>query len=153
MPLYNNPICKHALKAYEKHAAGIYTRVAFMKFQQELNKESAYLVTNEVIQDGDKHIYQVSAWQNESRNRRVVYNAKEQTFQCTCKYFESWGFPCHHYIHIMKVERLPCIPKSCFLHRWTKNTKSTMHKINNGIGVSDEVMCMIRYHSLISLCK
>ena len=54
---YNSPVCKHALKAYEKHAAGIYTCVAFMKFQQELNKESTYLVTNEVIQDGDEHIY------------------------------------------------------------------------------------------------
>ncbi|WCJ38522.1 FAR1-related sequence 9 [Euphorbia peplus] len=150
---YSNPTCNHVLKVYEKQAAEKYTPKALMKFQEELNQESAYLMAEPVEYNENEHIYQLSRWRSTAPKRTVRYNSFLQTIKCSCMHFESWGFPCRHSICVIKLEELSCIPESCFLRRWTKNAKNNFLDTADNSVIPDDVLSMIRYGALTSTCK
>ncbi|XP_065877465.1 protein FAR1-RELATED SEQUENCE 5-like [Euphorbia lathyris] len=151
--LYSNPVCAHVLKVYEKQAAEKYTPNSFEKFQAELNKESLYLVNEPVEHNDNEHIYQLTKWRSGGRKRTVTYNSIFKTIKCSCKHFESSGFPCRHSLCVIKLEEMSCIPDSCFLQRWTKNVKTNMLDGVTTNNISDDVLSMIRYGALTSTCK
>ena len=120
---HNELAIQTQLGMIEKHAVDIFTRTAFLRVQNEIKHEQLLFVVNRLENDGNR-TYTISEYQRQSFTWEVKYYPDDQRMQCSCLFFESYGFPCRHLFTIMKAEHLNQIPSTCIMKRWLKTAKS-----------------------------
>ncbi|CAJ2642358.1 unnamed protein product [Trifolium pratense] len=70
---------------------------------------------------GDTKFYTLTKYCRDVYERTVVYDG--DTFQCSCRLFDSRGLPCSHIFHVMKEEHVDHIPSTLVLSQWTEDAK------------------------------
>ncbi|CAL1407495.1 unnamed protein product [Linum trigynum] len=132
---HSRMVCSHVLLNYEQQAEELYTPTIFELFREELRFETSYLLSEPMTQEGDIEIFKLHQWSKPSRIRTVEYNTIKDTIKCSCSLLESIGIPCRHILNVIKLRKMPRIPQSCFISRWTKKAK--------GLGSEDAITSLI----------
>jgi hypothetical protein len=103
----------------EVHAASIYTRNVFGKFQDELALVSHF--TNERIEkNGSQRKYRIRNYFKGRDTFIVDINLDSMDARCGCQLFEFMGLLCRHILVIFQAKNILEIPGQYILHRWTK---------------------------------
>jgi hypothetical protein len=135
----------------EKHAVDIFTRTAFLRVRNEIKHEQLLFVVNRLENDGNR-TYTISEYQRQSFTWEVKYYPDDQRMQCSCLFFESYGFPCRHFFTIMKAEHLNQIPSTCIMKRWLKTAKSDS-PYKHDSQILDDVIRTARFSALSASCS
>uniref|UniRef100_A0A2N9GAZ5 SWIM-type domain-containing protein n=1 Tax=Fagus sylvatica TaxID=28930 RepID=A0A2N9GAZ5_FAGSY len=135
----------------EKHAVDIFTRTAFLRVRNEIKHEQLLFVVNRLENDGNR-TYTISEYQRQSFTWEVKYYPDDQRMQCSCLFFESYGFPCRHLFTIMKAEHLNQIPSTCIMKRWLKTAKSDP-PYKHDSQILDDVIRTARFSALSASCS
>lgn len=107
----------------EKQAAKVYTKVVFMKFQEELVETLAYPAT--VVDDtGLETVYRVAKFGEDHNAHFVRFNVFDKKASCSCQMFEFTGITCRHILAVFRVTNVLTLPSHYILQRWTRNAKS-----------------------------
>ncbi|GMY21224.1 protein FAR1-RELATED SEQUENCE 5-like [Fagus crenata] len=135
----------------EKHAVDIFTRTAFLRVRNEIKHEQLLFVVNRLENDGNR-TYTISEYQRQNFTWEVKYYPDDQHMQCSCLFFESYGFPCRHFFTIMKAEHLNQIPLTCIMKRWLKTAKSDPPYKHDSQNL-DDVIHTARFNALSASCS
>ncbi|PIA61568.1 hypothetical protein AQUCO_00300825v1 [Aquilegia coerulea] len=93
---------------------------------EALYTRAAVVCCNESYEDGEDIIkYLVNRHMHPNAPATVEYNREKDAYNCTCKLFERVGFLCRHILAVLKHTHVKALPKSCILHRWTREAKSS----------------------------
>lgn len=107
----------------EKQTAKLYTRIIFMKFQEELVETLAYPAT--VVDDtGSETMFRVAKFGEDHKGHFVKFNVFEKKASCSCQMFEFSGIICRHILAVFRVTNVLTLPSHYILKRWTRNAKS-----------------------------
>ncbi|XP_015872146.2 protein FAR1-RELATED SEQUENCE 5 [Ziziphus jujuba] len=107
----------------EKQAAKLYTKIIFMKFQEELVETLAYPAT--IVDDRRSEIiYRVAKFGEDNKAHFVKFNVFEKKASCSCQMFEFSGIICRHILAVFRVTNVLTLPPHYILKRWTRNAKS-----------------------------
>lgn len=107
----------------EKQAAKVYTKVVFMKFQEELVETLANPAT--VVDDtGLETMYRVAKFGEDHNAHFVRFNVFDKKASCSCQMFEFTGITCRHILTVFRVTNVLTLPSHYILKRWTRNAKS-----------------------------
>ncbi|CAN6711928.1 unnamed protein product [Malus baccata var. baccata] len=121
----------------EKQAAKLYTRIIFMKFQEELVETLAYPAT--VVDDtGSETMYRVAKFGEDHKVHSVKFNVFEKKARCSCQLFEFSGIICRHILAVFRVTNVLTLPSHYILKRWTKNAKSGVVWDENTLGLPND---------------
>ncbi|CAH2043050.1 unnamed protein product [Thlaspi arvense] len=104
----------------EKQAASLYTREAFMIFQEEF-VESLANPANRISDSGSRTIYRVAKF---GRGHTVDFDSLEVKAHCSCQMFEYSGIICRHVLAVFRAENVATLPSPYLLRRWTKAAKT-----------------------------
>ncbi|KAJ0247367.1 MULE transposase domain-containing protein [Hirschfeldia incana] len=95
----------------EKQAAGVYTRAAFMKFQEEFVEipvskmsDSTYRVQGHTVE---------------------FESVEEVKASCSCRMFEYKGIVCRHVLAVFSARNVFTLPSRYLLRRWSKEARSS----------------------------
>lgn len=113
----------------EHHAAFVYTRNIFGKFQDELKKINEFTKKN-IRRDGPSYVYQVSSCYDARDTFIVNVDLDSNVAKCDCQLFEFMGTLCRYILVIFQAKGVVQIPDHFVLQRWTKDA-------NECIEVSD----------------
>ncbi|KAF8080570.1 hypothetical protein N665_0934s0011 [Sinapis alba] len=112
-----SPVLKTA-SPMEKQAAGVYTRAAFMKFQEEFVE----IRENPVNKMSDS-TYRVAKF---GQGHTVEFESLEEVkANCSCRMFEYSGIVCRHILAVFSARNVFTLPSRYLLRRWTKGAKSS----------------------------
>ncbi|XP_063937319.1 protein FAR1-RELATED SEQUENCE 5-like [Daucus carota subsp. sativus] len=117
----------------ESHAASIYTKEMFRRFQHELKESGAYVVIERERNPIYKHYeaYKTTV-QEEYRKHYVLFVTENGNITCVCRKFESSGMLCRHIIRYLYKMQWSEIPQQCITLRWTiegnKRVGALQHK-------------------------
>lgn len=105
------------------HAASVYTRTIFQKFNEEFLECLSEQISG-ITFDGSVYLYTIRCMGNR-REHLVKFNPVELSISCECKLFESKGWLCRHALHVLNknISVVKSIPSSYILKRWTKGAK------------------------------
>ncbi|KAF8037796.1 hypothetical protein BT93_B0595 [Corymbia citriodora subsp. variegata] len=104
------------------HAASVYTRAIFIKFNKELIQSLAEHVSCTTF-NGSIYLYTLKCMRTKCENV-VKYNPVDVSVSCDCKLFESRGWLCRHALKVLIDDiSVTSIPSSYILKRWTKGAK------------------------------
>ncbi|KAF1864300.1 hypothetical protein Lal_00029458 [Lupinus albus] len=103
----------------EEHAASIYTRNIFGKFQDELGKINQFTKVK-IRRDGPRNVYQVSSCYDIQDTVIVDINLDSKVAKCDCQMYEFMGILCRHILVIFQAKGVVQIPDHFILKRWTK---------------------------------
>lgn len=107
----------------EKQAAKLYTKIIFLKFQEELVETLAYPAT--IVDDtGLETMYRVAKFGEDHKAHFVKFNVFEKKASCSCQMFEFSGIICRHILAVFRVTNVLTLPPHYVLKRWTRNAKS-----------------------------
>lgn len=109
------PVMKTA-SPMEKQASGMYTRAAFIKFQEEFVEIPA----NPVDKISDS-TYRVGKF---GQGHTVEFESLEVKANCSCRMFEYSGIVCRHILAVFSARNVFTLPSRYLLRRWTKEAKS-----------------------------
>ncbi|XP_070014798.1 protein FAR1-RELATED SEQUENCE 5-like [Nicotiana tabacum] len=105
-----------------KHAASIYTRTIFTRFQHEFLQETSKKVIK-LESNGTCHTYTVLKGEG-GQTDTVQFNSFDNFISCSCLMFESLGWLCCHALKVLFFDLdFSYIHVQYILKRWTKNTK------------------------------
>ncbi|KAJ0010859.1 hypothetical protein Pint_33977 [Pistacia integerrima] len=107
----------------EKQAANLYTRRAFMKFQEELVETLANPATK-IDDSGAIITYRVAKFGEDHKARTVSFNSFEMKASCSCQMFEYSGIICRHILAVFRAKNVLTLPSQYVLKRWTRNAKT-----------------------------
>lgn len=134
----------------EKQVANLYTRRAFIKFQEELVETLANPATK-VEESETVTAYRVAKFGDEKKAHIVRFNPFEMKAICSCHLFEFSGIICRHALSVFRAKNVLTLPSQYILKRWTRDAK-------RGDGVVDEYIpeiprnfhesLTVRYNSL-----
>ncbi|CAN6247646.1 unnamed protein product [Urochloa humidicola] len=106
----------------ERHAAEIYTKGVFLRFQKELLGASAFNAfekEKDAIYTVEKALdYEDAEFLRDSFSIEV--NLKTNTFNCICSKFERDGIVCCHVLRLFTQFSINKIPEHYIKPRWTK---------------------------------
>nr|XP_043612944.1 protein FAR1-RELATED SEQUENCE 9 [Erigeron canadensis] len=108
----------------EKQAASLYTRKAFVKFQEELVETLANQATK-VEDNGTVTTYRVAKFGEEQKAHIVRFNTAEMKAICSCQLFEFSGIICRHALSVFRAKNVLTLPSQYILKRWTKDAKGS----------------------------
>ncbi|CAG7898351.1 unnamed protein product [Brassica rapa] len=129
----STPVLKTA-SPMEKQAAGVYTRAAFLKFQEEFLEISA----NPVSKMSDS-TYRVGKF---GQVHTVEFESLEEVkANCSCRMFEYSGIVCRHILAVFSARNVFTLPSRYLLRRWTKDAKSSGEFSNSGCQESSLTVC------------
>lgn len=133
----------------EKQAAKLYTRVVFMKFQEELVETLAYPATM-VDDTGSETVYRVAKFGEDHKVYFVRFNVFEKKSSCSCQMFEFSGIICRHILAVFRVTNVLTLPNHYILKRWTKNAKSGVVWDEHTLGLPNDSQdsSAVRYDNL-----
>lgn len=118
----------------EKQAAKLYTKIIFMKFQEELVETLAYPAT--IVDDtGSETMYRVAKFGEDHRAHFVKFNVFEKKASCSCQMFEFSGIICRHILAVFRVTNVLTLPPHYILKRWTRNAKSGILLDGHALGL------------------
>ncbi|XP_058102343.1 protein FAR1-RELATED SEQUENCE 5-like isoform X2 [Magnolia sinica] len=115
----------------EKQAANAYTRVVFLRFQEEIYESLGYVANK--VEDGAVSTYAVSPFEDQRRAWTVTLNMSERKTSCSCLMFESCGILCRHALIVLTVSNFMTLPSHYILERWTRNAKNVVGLDKRGI--------------------
>ncbi|KAF8017784.1 hypothetical protein BT93_H2856 [Corymbia citriodora subsp. variegata] len=106
-----------------KHAASVYTRTIFQKFDKEFVECLSVLISNTSF-DGSVYLFTIKCMGSQ-REYLVKFKPIDLSISCECKLFESRGWLCRHALHVLNanISMVERIPSSYILKRWTKGAK------------------------------
>ncbi|KAL4572764.1 hypothetical protein LXL04_019547 [Taraxacum kok-saghyz] len=121
MPLLKTP------SPMEKQAANLYTRRAFLKFQEELVETLANPATK-LEDNGGFTTFRVAKFGEEQQKTQnishiVRFNSFEMKSNCTCHMFEFSGIICRHVLSVFRAKNVLTLPSQYILKRWTRDAK------------------------------
>lgn len=131
--MHTKPILKTRFPI-EKQAADTYTRIMFLRFQEEVFESQGYVATK-VQEDGSINTYNVAKYEDQKREYTVKFNASERRVNCSCQMFESLGILCRHALIVFTVSNIVTLPSHYILERWTRNAKSVVGLDRRGIAM------------------
>nr|XP_017250821.1 PREDICTED: protein FAR1-RELATED SEQUENCE 5-like [Daucus carota subsp. sativus] len=129
----NKERSKITSSSLESHAASIYTKEMFRRFQHELKESGAYVVIERERNPIYKHYeaYKTTV-QEEYRKHYALFVTENGNITCVCRKFESSGMLCRHIIRYLYKMQWSEIPKQCITLRWTiegnKRVGALQHK-------------------------
>ncbi|KAK7282384.1 hypothetical protein RIF29_11092 [Crotalaria pallida] len=103
----------------EEHAAFVYTRNIFGKFQDELREINKF-TKQKIRRDGSRYVYQVSNCYDVRDAFTVDVDLDSKIANCTCQLYEFMGILCKHILVIFQAKGVVQIPDHFILQRWTK---------------------------------
>lgn len=109
----------------EKQAANLYTRRAFMTFQEELVETLANPATK-IEDNGAFTVYRVAKFGEEQKCQKVHivrFNSFEMKANCSCHMFEFSGIICRHVLSVFRAKNVLTLPPQYILKRWTRDAK------------------------------
>lgn len=104
----------------EKQAASLYTRAAFIKFQEEFVETLA----NPPNISGTRTTYHVAKFGEILKGHTVSFDSFEVKANCTCQMFEYSGIICRHILAVFRAKNVLTLPSRYLLRRWTKEAKT-----------------------------
>lgn len=107
----------------EKQAANLYTRRAFIKFQEELVETLANPATK-VEDSGTVTLYRVAKFGEEHKAHTVSFNSFQMKANCSCHMFDFSGIICRHVLSVFRGKNVLMLPSQYILKRWTRDAKS-----------------------------
>ncbi|XP_024958683.1 protein FAR1-RELATED SEQUENCE 9 isoform X2 [Cynara cardunculus var. scolymus] len=116
MPLLKTP------SPMEKQVANLYTRRAFIKFQEELVETLANPATK-LEDNGTVATYRVAKFGEEQKAHVVRFNPFEMKANCSCHMFEFSGIICRHALSVFRAKNVLTLPSQYILKRWTRDAK------------------------------
>ncbi|KAL6567684.1 hypothetical protein OROGR_001352 [Orobanche gracilis] len=116
---------EHAATIYTRNIFGkfqdeLYTRNIFGKFQDELKKINQF-TKKKITRDGSRYVYQVSNCFDAQDVFIVDIDLDTNIAKCDCKLFEFVGILCRHILVIFQAKGVVEIPSHFILKRWTKD--------------------------------
>ncbi|XP_045825377.1 protein FAR1-RELATED SEQUENCE 5-like [Trifolium pratense] len=152
---FSEPVLTTQLRLIESNAAKIYTAEIFKEVKEEIMKAGELIVKHKK-EIGDTKFYTLTKYCRDAYERTVVYDG--DTFQCSCRLFDSRGLPCSHIFHVMKEEHVDHIPSTLVLSRWTKDAKiDYLNMVDVNDPVDSDVIELARFGAycsvLTSFCK
>ncbi|KAK1399056.1 hypothetical protein POM88_008919 [Heracleum sosnowskyi] len=156
---------KRPMKLYsalEYDGAKIYTKEMFRKFQDELVQASLYYVMKDIKsceegeKKGDLDTYYCCYRQelgSSSKLNYVAFNKEALTGMCMCRMVEHLGIPCRHILAVLNKKRIPQIPQSFIIRRWTMhaNRVDGFLPYELKIGESHDMTSTDRFNSMTML--
>ncbi|PIA50945.1 hypothetical protein AQUCO_01100041v1 [Aquilegia coerulea] len=112
------------LSRIRERAEALYTRAGYEYLYKQLLHEPSYVV-NETYEDGVNIKYLLNRHMYPNSPQTVEYMRDTDAYKCSCKLFERVDFICRHILAVLKHTHVSQIPKSCILHRWTRDVKSS----------------------------
>ncbi|CAE6149739.1 unnamed protein product [Arabidopsis arenosa] len=106
----------------EKQAASLYTRVAFIKFQEEF-VETLANHANRISDSGTRTTYRVAKFGEVHKGHTVSFDFLEVKANCSCQMFEYSGIICRHILAVFRAKNVLTLPSRYLLRRWTKEAK------------------------------
>ncbi|PHT70519.1 hypothetical protein T459_25623 [Capsicum annuum] len=105
-----------------KHAASVYTRRIYTRFQHEfLQGEIKRTLSAETNDNTIK--YTILKGEN-GQTKVVQFNFIENSVICSCHIFESMGWLCCHALKVLFIDlNFSYLPEKYILKRWSKNAK------------------------------
>lgn len=113
-----------SLLRFEREAAKMYTRKVFSIFQKQLKKFGCYL--DKIEDENDEiavHKVEIVSSLKNDKERKVWFNKKENTVECSCNGFKFTGILCVHALRVLLSRRILEIPSQYFLKRWSTHAK------------------------------
>ncbi|VVB09574.1 unnamed protein product [Arabis nemorensis] len=107
----------------EKQAASIYTRAAFVKFQEEF-VETLANPANRISDSGTRTTYRVAKFGEVHKSHTVNFDSCEMKANCSCQMFEYSGIICRHILAVFRAKNVLTLPSRYLLRRWTKEAKT-----------------------------
>ncbi|CAJ2633421.1 unnamed protein product [Trifolium pratense] len=152
---FSEPVLTTQLRLIESYAAKIYTAEIFKEVKEEIMKAGELIVKHKK-EIGDTKFYTLTKYCRDVYERTVVYDG--DTFQCSCRLFDSRGFPCSHIFHVMEEEHVDHIPSTLVLSRWTKDAKiDYLNMVDVNDPVDSDVIELARFGAycsvLTTFCK
>ncbi|CAJ2656964.1 unnamed protein product [Trifolium pratense] len=90
---FSEPVLTTQLRLIESSAAKIYTAEIFKEVKEEIMKAGELIVKHKKEIE-DTKFYTLTKYYRDEYERTVVYDG--DTFQCSCRLFDSRGLPCSH---------------------------------------------------------
>ncbi|KAM0883249.1 hypothetical protein ACQ4PT_031761 [Festuca glaucescens] len=110
----------------EKHAAKIYTRAMFEKFQNFLYKSGSYFV-NQVV-PGERYV--ANKFDSDIREKwcKLQYevSVSDGYYTCECGMYEHMGMLCCHVLKVLVHLRFTEIPALHVMKRWTVDVQDVL---------------------------
>ncbi|KAK7290512.1 hypothetical protein RIF29_04986 [Crotalaria pallida] len=133
----------------EEHAASVYTRNIFGKFQDELREINKF-TKQKIRRDGSRYVYQVSNCYDVRDAFTVDVDLDSKIANCTCQLYEFMGILCKHILVIFQAKGVVQIPDHFILQRWTKYANRGIEVCpaeNNFDGQSTTTKILRRMHA------
>ena len=106
----------------ERHAAQVYTRNIFLKFQKEIHYSSAYSI--EEIENNVKYkVHRLIDHDDIEFYRKsfdIEVDKGNNTYECICKKYKRDGILCCHVLRLFTQLCINNIPEKYIKERWTK---------------------------------
>ncbi|VFQ95890.1 unnamed protein product [Cuscuta campestris] len=113
IPVYKTPL------AIEKHASFFYTLTIFYEVQPEI---CASCFSCSVLQvDKKEHTLSYVVQDSRGMDFNVEHSTLDDSFSCTCKYWQRIGLLCRHIFLLFKVLKIKMIPERYITNRWCKS--------------------------------
>ena len=105
----------------ERQAMAFYTRPVFHKFQKMVTAYTGYMLNALQADEGQGLLFElVSSYNPNARIYRVKVVMEEETYSCSCHYFERNGIICSHIVRSMVHLNVQVVPEKYMLERWSK---------------------------------
>lgn len=110
----------------EKHAAKIYTRVMFEKFQEFLYKAMSYDVDE--VEVGVRYVAKHVDCETREKWCKSEYlvTRSDDFFSCECFMYEHMGMLCSHVLKVLVHLRIKEIPDKHIMKRWTVDARDIL---------------------------
>ncbi|XP_020531997.1 protein FAR1-RELATED SEQUENCE 5 isoform X1 [Amborella trichopoda] len=136
----------------ETQVADIYTRVMFLKFQDEL-LESLRFVAEITEEDAPTSTFRVAEYGAQKPAYIVTFNAVDVRASCNCQMFEHGGILCRHVLIVFRMKNVMELPSHYIVKRWTRNATNGPVFDENGVELQAEshTSRILRYNELCRL--
>ncbi|XP_024155754.1 protein FAR1-RELATED SEQUENCE 5-like [Rosa chinensis] len=129
----------------EDHMGKVYTRKLFYEVQEQLRESFKYKlelvfenVTQEQFKVRRKNI-------DTCKSCELTYEKKSDFASCSCRMFDSQGFPCRHVLaYLIKIQDVDKLPIQYILKRWTKAARHRVVLDCNGMEIKDNKALLAR---------
>jgi len=112
-----------SMQMIERHAAEVYTRSIYLKFQKEVHNSGAYSI-EEVEKDVKYNVHRLIQHEDIEFYRKTFTIEVDQnynSFNCICKKYNMDGIVCCHVLRLFTQLGIHKIPDNYIKQRWTKS--------------------------------
>ena len=106
----------------ERHAASIYTKEMFRRFQHDFHRSGSYVIQwLHIGIPGRMFVAYKSTVPEKNRRYYTLVVADDNTLTCVCKKFENSGMICKHLLQYLNITQVTEIPPQFIRLRWTRD--------------------------------